>query len=1102
MYKNLNLEQRKAVDAVDGPLLVLAGPGTGKTQLLSARVANILRKTDTLPQSILCLTFTDAAAMNMRERLNSMIGDAAYDVHINTYHSFASDVILTYPDYFETINMETGEDTRMERSINELGQLEITKNIVDSLPFTDPLRSSRHFLRSLISTISDLKQANVSAKELRKIATDNAEVCAKLSPRIQEIYGAVKMMPRKVDAANDLFNDILELLLTSSKNIASIASADLTQALEKSKEQNSTKPLTVWKNNWLQKDESDQWTFTDPELSDRMLSLAKIYERYQEALDRTNQYDFNDMILRTLAALQSKPELIFNLQERFQYILLDEFQDTNAVQFELVRSLADHPVHEGRPNVMAVGDDDQGIFAFQGAEIGNMVKFLSTFRDVNIINLTKNYRSHPDILHVAHNIANQIESRLHHNLDGISKNIVAAAKSLPDVAHIARHEFSSQAAEYGWIAETISQKINSGVPPHEIAILAPKHAILESIVPFLNKHKIPVAYEKRENIFETPIIQSILLISEFLIAAQSRNMPIMDELLPQVLSIDFWQVPTETIWKINWEHSAKHQEDNKRWTERALENKQLSNMIKFLLQLGNNSTSYGLELTLDYITGAKPLMYKEDSYTSPLKSFYFSDEKLNSSSLEFYEAISHLSVIRSNLREQQASQDSKLGIDSLINLYRTYQEAELPLINSHPIAQSHSAVKLQTVYKAKGLEYEYVFLPCMHDNVWGSSVKGGSNKLKLPVNLKFIRHESSGDDNLRRLLFVAITRAKHGLIATSHAQNESGKKHLPVKFMQESDDGTSRLSAVLPNKYQQVVLTQRQPDVLRLDVDTLWHSRHSELTIQLKSLLSERLRRYIMSPTHLNTFTNIEYSGPYKFLLGTLLKFPEAPSPDSTYGDALHRALEHYQKSWLTGINMNFEQTYDIFGKRMERGFMNEADKKIYFDRGHRALKSYLNNCPERLHQSAEIEIDFRREGCTYDEAILTGKIDRLEVNKKNKTLRIIDFKSGTPSTKWGSTSKFIAYKQQLYFYILLAETSYTYRDYVVESAALEFIEPLSNGNCAAALELKFNQSEYDEFKLLVKKVWQHIMDLDLPDISSYPANAKGMRSFINFLIK
>lgn len=1098
IYSRLNAAQKRAVDTIEGPLLVLAGPGTGKTQLLSARVANILRITDTIPSSILCLTFTEAAALNMRERLSGMIGDDAYDVHINTYHSFASDIIKSYPHFFETIDLDTGADTRMERPINELGQLEIVKSIVDSLPFTDPLRSARYYLKSVVSTLSDLKQANLTPDNLRQIASDNAKAGAKLSAPIHQLMSPHKQIPRKAQVAQELFGEILNLILDTPGNLAATAGSELSHALEASEADKSTKPLTKWKNTWLHKDENDLWTFTDPNLNEKMLSLASIYERYQKTLDDTGQYDFNDMILKTLAALTAKPELKFNLQERYQYILLDEFQDTNAVQFELVRRLADHPVHEGRPNVMAVGDDDQGIFAFQGADIGNMVQFLNAFRNVEVINLTQNYRSHPNILHVAHNIAEQIESRLHHNLQGITKDIQAAAAGLPKQAQIARHEFNSAAAENGWIADEIAKQIKSGTSPDQIAVLAPKHIILETLVPFLNKRGIPVTYEKRENIFETPIVQGILLICEFLQAAERQHMALMDELLPRVLSLDFWQIPTQTIWQLNWEHARQVRDDNKRWSERALSLPELSDPVRFLLHLGANHKTYGLELTLDYISGAKPFHYDHSSYTSPLKNFYFSDEALNASSLNFYEAISHLSVIRAQLREQQAREDQRLSIDGLLELYQTYQEAEQPLINTHPIAQAEAAVQLQTVYKAKGLEYEYVYLPCMHDSVWGSAAKGGSNKLTLPANLKFIRHDSGGEDTMRRLLFVAITRAKHGMIATSHAQSESGKKNLPVKYMQEHEDKDGeRISDVLPDSLRHVFKTERDSEQLRKDVDTLWHSRHTELTPDLHSLLTERLQHYVMSPTHLNTFTNVEYSGPHLFLLSTLLRFPEAPSADSTYGDALHRALEQYQKSWLSGKGMTAGKAIEFFESRMERGFLSEADKQAYTDRGRRALKKYLSSCGVRLQEPAEVEYDFRREGCVMGGAVLTGKIDRLEVDKTNKSVRIIDFKSGNPSSRWGSTSKYIGYKQQLYFYNLLIETSRTFHGYTVESAALEFIEPLPSGECAPPLELKFDQTEYDAFKRLVLSVWQHIQALDLPDISGYPATAPGMKKFI-----
>lgn len=1095
-YASLNSEQKRAVDYVDGPLLVLAGPGTGKTQLLSARVANILKRTDTLPQNILCLTFTDAASLNMRERLTSMIGDAAYDVHINTYHSFSSEIIRTYPEFFEKIDLETGEDSRLERPINELGQLEVITQIIDKLPFTDPLRNAKYYVRSVVATISDLKQANIRPKDLEKTAKENAAACLAVSPAVNEAWSTYKQMPRKAPEAMALFHNVLSAIESHKSTLTTQAADTLHDALQEAESTNSTKPLTAWKNSWLEKDEQDNWTFTSPSMSEKMLALARIYASYQESLRASGQYDFDDMILETIEVLNDKPDLRFNLQERYQYILLDEFQDTNAAQFELVRLLADHPVHEGRPNIMAVGDDDQGIYAFQGADIGNMLQFLAAFRDVEVINLVKNYRSHHDILHTAHNVAEQIESRLHHNLQNVSKDIVAASDKLPAKAHIARHEFNSQAAEFGWIADHIAEQIKAGVPADEIAVLAPRHAILESLVPFLNARGIPVSYEKRENIFETPVVQAILLMCEFLRAAAEQNIPLMDELLPRVLSLEFWQIPTDSIWKINWQRQAESYENRTSWAELALEQTDTKQPVLFLLALANQAESLGLEHVLDYVTGAKPFHHGNESYTSPLKDFYFSDTAVQNSSLQFFEAISHLSVIRTVLREQQVNTDKRLNIDALLNLYETYQAAEQPLVNTHPIAQAESAVQLLTVYKAKGLEYEHVYLPCMHDDVWGSTSRGNPNKISLPYNLRHIRHESSGDDNLRRLLFVAITRAKQGLIITSHALKESGKQTLPVKYMQESSEGDERIAKVLPEHYSHVIMTQRAIEQLQIDVDTLWHSRHVSLTPPLKSLLKDRLARYVMSPTHLNTFTNVEYAGPQTFLLNTLLRFPEAQSPDSMYGNALHHALESYQKRWAAGETPTVKDAVASFTHFLNRCDLTPNDREIYLTRGQRALNTYLTACGERLQKPAQIEADFRREGAVLKGARLTGKIDRLEVDRTNKTLRIIDFKSGNPSTKWGSTSKYLNYKQQLYFYILLTELSSTYKGYTVENAALEFIEPLPNGECAPPLDLTFNQAEYEHFKQLLLSVWGHIQELDLPDISGYAQTAAGMRQF------
>lgn len=1103
IYKRLNSQQRQAVDTVDGPLLVLAGPGTGKTQLLSARVANILKSTDTLPQNILCLTFTDAAALNMRERLTSMIDDQAYDVNIGTYHSFASEIIKSYPEFFEHVDLETGQDTRMERPIDEITQLEILSNIISKLPYGDPLYNAKYYVKSIVGAISDCKQAALSPKELIAIAADNKKASLELSPQVHTVLADMKQMPRKAEAAAELFGDVLECLEGSSTELAKLAANELTAALEIATSENSTKPLTAWKNTWLHKNDTDTWCFTKPESADKLASLATIYEKYQAALEKAGQYDFNDMIIRTIDALQNRPELKFNLQEKYQYILLDEFQDTNAAQFKLVKELADHPVHEGRPNIMAVGDDDQGIFAFQGADIGNMLAFLSAFRDVETINLTQNYRSHADILHVAHKVADQIESRLHHNLQNITKTIEAAAHDLPKDAQIARHEFASQASEYGWIADQIKTLIGSGADPSEITVLAPKHSILEDLVPFLNQREIPVIYEKRENIFETPIIDGLVLFARTILAASKQQLQLLDQLLPQLLSLPYWNIDTKVIWELNWEHYRQKFDSNITWTELALKKPETESAAAFILHLGSLAPTISLEHMLDFMTGAQAAQYsKEQSYTSPLKAHYFDEAAQAKSSLEFYEAISHLSVIRSHLRDKQAQIDTKLTIEDFIRLYDTYQEAEQPLVNTHPIAQAQSAVVLQTVYKSKGLEYEYVFLPSMHDDIWGSKSGGGNSKISLPANLQYITHDSSAEDTKRRLLFVAVTRAKHGLFISSFASKENGKATIAAKYVQESTIDNIRRSHVLPAGNDTVTTIERPQETVRRDVDTLWHSRHQLMTPDLKSLLKNRLERYVMSPTHLNTFTNLEYAGPQAFLLGTLLRFPQAQSADSIYGDALHNSLEWYQKKGGGDDYPSVDQVIKRFEMRINTSHLEEVDRENLKIRGSHALRLYLAAKAADLQTNAKAEVDFRKEGVVLDGAVLTGKIDRLEIDEANKIVHIIDFKSGTPATKWSLESKYLNYKQQLYFYILLIEKSHTYAGYKVESARLEFIEPLGDGTVAKPLILQFNDKEYEAFKKLVKVVWDKVQDLDLPDTSTYPATSTGTRAFITDLTK
>jgi len=1086
----LNSAQQKAVDHIYGPILVLAGPGTGKTQLLSARIANILQKTDANPQNILCLTFTENAARNMRERLTSIIGDAAYDVHINTYHGFGSDIIRQYPEFFETIDLETGEDSRLERPIDELKRIQIIESIVKSLPYSSPLIGARHYVKNVVSTISELKRGLINPDTLRKIAASNLGAVRELSPKIAEQLKDIERFPSSADKALDLFSGISEIL-EDREGLAGVAHDELQTAMASASDIGKSTPLTAWKNKWLTKDKHDGYRFTDEEQHLRMSELANVYERYVQALAENQLYDFDDMILRVIDALKTSDELKFNLQEKYQFILLDEFQDTNASQFELVKQLADNPVHEGQPNIFAVGDDDQAIYAFQGARVSNMLGFINAFSNVVVINLTENYRSHPDIIHTAHNIARQIESRLHLQIEGIEKTLTASAVNLPKNSSLERHEFGGEANEYSWVANRISNLITEGTSPSEIAILAPKHKLLENIVPFLAKLNVPVTYEKREDILQTAMLQAFRLMSRLILACNAQDRYQMSELFPQVLSLEFFEIPVKDIWAINWQHRSVDS-DGKSWAELALENPTLEPHVLFFLGLGLRADDEPLEYMLDYLTGSIAFVIDSElSYTSPLKSYYFSDNTKNT--LQFYELLTNLSAIREHLRNHQTGQDSLLSLQNFVDFISAYEAAEQPLINTHPIAQSNNSVQIMTTYKAKGLEFEHVFLLSMHDDVWGKKARANNNKLSLPTNLQHVRYQGSDEDELRRLLFVAITRSKHGLYLTSHANKDSGKSTEPVKYLLEFNDGESRKTTVLPEAKQTVAETSFNQSETMQAVDTLWHSRHLQLTTDLKSLLQERLNKYVMSPTHLNTFIDTEHGGPEVFLLQTLLRFPQAPGEDGEFGSAIHSTLEKYQmkiagqKSKVEGLTLVLK----IFDEQLKKRYISKNRMDDYRNRGHNALKSYLSATESMWTKNAKSEVDFRNEGVILGEARLTGKIDRLEVDEKNKTVDIVDFKTGKPLTKWDSSIKAQKYKQQLYFYKLLIEGSHTWAGYRVNSARLEFVEPIKD-KAIEPLVVYFNDSnifekkisnEIEELKQQIAIIWESIVNLDFTSL-------------------
>lgn len=1110
----LNDAQRLAVTTTEGPVLVIAGPGTGKTQLLTTRIAHILATTDTLPQNILCLTFTESGALTMRERLTGMIGKSAYDVTISTYHAFGSDIIRRFPDYFS-------DDPNMQ-PVDELGIDSIFREIITQLSFNNPLKYADTYVRDIRSLISDAKRALLTPDNLEAVASQNLDYITTASPVVAETLGEIVRLSKKNVPAFERLLDQLEAMTppadsqkTSSAGslipLSTILLRELAEALDEVRILDKQTPLTRWKNKWLARDTAGAFVIDGKKTNEKLLAVADVYRKYIAELAARSLFDYDDMILRAVHALESHADLRYTLQEQYLYVLLDEFQDTNGAQLRLVELLTNNPVHEGRPNVLGVGDDDQAIYAFQGADYSHMLHFNQMYRDVLPVTLTQNYRSHADVLHIAEGIATQIQERLHHHFPAIKKTLTAEAKLPP--ATIERREAKSDIGQFAWVARRIKQLINGGTPPGEIAVLAPQHKYLAPLVPYLAQEQIPVRYDKRENILDDPVITQLLRMAELCIALQRGDRTSSNALWAEVLSFNFWQLPTSLIWKLSWQA----QDEDRSWTEVLYDDEQLKPIALFFIRLSQLVETETLEIMLDYLVGVQPLPLGEaghEAFTSPFYGHNFgllesalSETATQSSNTAFWDLLSNLIVLRSRLREYRRGSEELLRLRDFLSFVEAHRAAELQILNTSPYASDSNAVQLMTAFKSKGMEFDAVFMLAVSDEAWGSKARGAGNRISLPQNLQFIRYAGATDDERLRLFYVALTRAKTQLYLASYTRTFAGSQLNHLKYLGEGQDSAGAWhSPLLPTRKQAILpVDQESTEPLSSDLTAYWQQRH-ELALSnadLHSLLHDRLERFQISPTHVNDFTDVQCCGPRAFFLRTILRFPTAPKPEVQFGNAMHETLEWICKIVAQDNLMPSRQALQkTFEKRLHDKKLRPDITAQYLERGLEALTAYIQQRAEVLAQESIAEYNFRNEGVFIGEAHLTGKIDKLIIDRKQKTITIVDYKTGKKSySSWKHDTKLHKYRLQLYFYKILVEGSHTYAGFKVTDAYLEFVEPDEDG-AINQLHLVFDEAEYARAKALIEAIWKRITSIDLPSVEGYDATVSGIEDFEAFLLE
>ncbi|HEY0444000.1 MAG TPA: ATP-dependent helicase, partial [Candidatus Limnocylindrales bacterium] len=440
LLRGLNPEQLRAVTHGEGPLLVVAGAGTGKTQVITRRIAWLIATRRAKPAEVLALTFTDKAAEEMQVRVDELVPYGYTDTAIGTFHAFGDRLIREFA-------LELGLPT----DIRVLSRPEVVIFLREHLfefeldeyrPLGDPTR----FLAALATLFSRCKDEDVEpARYLEyadRVATEAAAVAAAAAAATDE---AGRADAKAIEAA--------------------------TGAVEFARRQGE---------------------------------LARAYARYQELLAQNGFIDFGDQVALALRLVRDSPAIRAQLQQRFRYILVDEFQDTNRAQSELVSLLA-----EPRRNVTVVGDDDQSIYKFRGAAISNILEFQDRYRGARTVVLRRNYRSLAPILDASYRLVRFNDPDRLEVRSGLSKRL-RPERTLAVARPVRLEAFASGAEEADWLAAEIGRRIADGAPPRDHAILVRANAAADPILRSLNVAGIPWRFSGTSGLYARPEVRVLL----------------------------------------------------------------------------------------------------------------------------------------------------------------------------------------------------------------------------------------------------------------------------------------------------------------------------------------------------------------------------------------------------------------------------------------------------------------------------------------------------------------------------------------------------------------------------------------------------------------
>ncbi|MEK7602701.1 MAG: ATP-dependent DNA helicase [Patescibacteria group bacterium] len=1055
----LNPKQLEAVEYIDGPLLVLAGPGTGKTQLLSSRVANILQKTDTPPENIVCLTFTNNAANNLYMRLQKLIGGASRQIKVRTFHSLAAEIIADNSDFFwNGARMQVLPDILQTRYIRE---------ILASLPVSSPLASqfAGEFTASgdVLRGIKLAKEAGLSPDKLNALINTNLRYIDLIENQLVDAL-LLRINQKNVSLITKVVNSLpqqqIEKFAAPFIGLDSVLKNTLNEAMVESEKSGKFTAISRWKSRWLSTQDSKPGLHKERSRNLWWLELAEVYSIYRQRLHLNGYYDYADMLVESISVLEQNLNFLAAQQEQCHYLLIDEFQDSNAAQLRLAALLSASSIQNGSPNIMAVGDDDQTIFKFNGAEHSNVMAFEKIYPKSKIIILDTCYRSHQEIIDTAELVIDQAHSRLSRILPDLSKKVTSqVAKSTDSI--IERKLFSVAQDQYKEMAEIASNWYKKG---QSVAILARSHQSLENFVPFIVDQKVPIGYERLSDIRQQKITKQIKNICAIVVGIQNQRTHDVQLGVSEMLLWPELGLSPEQIWKIATNR-------NYDWPTRLHKSNinELKKLHKWLFEIASISSTETLAVSFEYLLGLKMI----DGYGGPLAKNWIS--KTIATNLEISSTIQTLRTLTSDLSNNQNS-----TLEDLHYILDTSLGGSQPIGAERYIGHRENSVQLMTVHKSKGLEFDNVILLDVIEREWSPKRQGR----KAPANLPLQRAGDDQDDFIR-LLFVAISRAKQSIIVSRYKFDDLGQEVL----------GSSILTNILPERE----INNKLSSIAKAQITGLhWPLPKLEKD---KKQLTNLLNDYQMSVTHLINYLDVSQGGPKYFYETNLLRIPQAKTSSLAFGTAIHSALETAQ-SLINKDKFSLKKVSQQFIYALIRQNLTKIEYEKQLNHGLELLKILITKNDLGLIPGSFPE--YKMKDIVVGRATIRGTLDLIQI-VNNSTIKIIDYKTGKPIKKFSYTNKQTALKAwkhrlQLIFYALLVQNSRTrFVNNQLQTAMVYLEEP---NLVLRQLEYIPTPDEMSEISQLINVVYGKIMNLDFPDTSGYSADYTGVQSFISDLLK